>query len=1147
MRLTNRHRNGQKSRKSVLTLKIQVIQARNIDIIKKFDCSPVCFVGTNINSYAKTNKLKNSNTKWNESIKLKLPRNPNSEWLHLAMYDALPPIDQHIYNKPLYPSSMLLNSPSVSTISLNSQISSSRHGNESNTRDNISPTNTNFNREIDSTQSYSKTSNYLYIGEVSISLLDLFQNADSSTSYTFQIAPKWFTLYDKRRGKNKDLPVGDIKLGFLLESSSKHKVTFKAFNEWKSQLIGNLESRKFLHDARSSRTSVHNLKSISEDKIMNDINEGQPYTRSSNDDSLQLTSSSNSQDQINQVESVLDTDHDLISVASSIFEQNDEDEDEDGDYDDDENSDYDTSRFDLGNGNRQLEVVGDEDIDPISESEDINDELEMTELAELYQLEGAALDLRSMVTALDEYDVVYPNNKMYEPPEHKEKRNDISDVYPSYASSYKVADDEDEKATLEESRSISFDSIGNRFLHLKRRKRIGMGKKSLMPHNRHTTFHVSKKLHATGMIFIKLDKIRNLPQLRNKISRTNYFMDPFIITTFGRRVFKSSWKKHDLNPIFNEYIVFEIYPTEMDYGFHFKVIDKDSFSSNDEIAECSLTWKEMINSQATTPEWSKFELPLIMNDHLLVDNINPLLSIDVKFIPYQQLIKYFWEQSVPMQTYKENYDIIDLMMYLEQLGSFSDEDALDFFRYFGKLAWKGETLTRKQLIEGFQTWNKTANFRHVWKCPSCFRSCHPTRGTRNSKLIIENDLISHFARCTFSISHRILQPSYVSSSFASKRWFSKMLIKLTYGKYVLGSNNANILVEDRDTGIIIEEKISAHVKLGMRIIYNGKGKESKKFKSLLKSMSIRQGRKFDSPVSVKQIKPFIEFHSLDLSDCLDTEYKTFNEFFYRKLKPGSRLPESNDPRVLISPADSRCTMFSTVHQSKEIWIKGDKFSIGRLTQNHRLDMFNDKSCSLGIFRLAPQDYHRFHSPCNGKILKPIYVEGNYYTVNPMAVRSELDIFGENVRVIVPIESPEFGTILFIPIGAMMVGSIILTVEESETVVRGQELGYFKFGGSTIVIVIPSQKVILDSDLLKNSSEGIETLVKVGMSIGHTGDILELKRKRIKIDDPKQIEQIKRTISVTDENAEQLGNVPWQYHEYRKFIDENVDSSTDDIS
>ena len=98
-----------------------------------------------------------------------------------------------------------------------------------------------------------------------------------------------------------------------------------------------------------------------------------------------------------------------------------------------------------------------------------------------------------------------------------------------------------------------------------------------------------------------------------------------------------------------------------------------------------------------------------------------------------------------------------------------------------------------------------------------------------------------------------------------------------------------------------------------------------------------------------------------------------------------------------------------------------------------------------MFRLAPQDYHRFHVPVDGTIGEITAIEGQYYTVNPMAIRSALDVYGENVRVLVSIHSPIFGLVMVVCIGAMMVGSTVITVEEGQQVNRTDELGYFKFG------------------------------------------------------------------------------------------------------
>jgi len=274
---------------------------------------------------------------------------------------------------------------------------------------------------------------------------------------------------------------------------------------------------------------------------------------------------------------------------------------------------------------------------------------------------------------------------------------------------------------------------------------------------------------------------------------------------------------------------------------------------------------------------------------------------------------------------------------------------------------------------------------------------------------------------------------------------------------------------------------------------------------VLRKLSIKQGTKFDSPQLKNDIESFVKFHKLDLSQCLEPnldKYGTFNEFFYRKLKPDARPNESpNDNRVVVSPADCRCTAFATVKQATEVWVKGRNFTIAKLFNGNfnnlqETDLYKAECCSLGIFRLAPQDYHRFHSPVDGVIKNIKYIDGEYYTVNPMAIRSELDVFGENVRAIIPIETKEFGTVIMVAVGAMMVGSIVLTQNENDEVKRGDEIGYFKFGGSTILLLFNNKVFKFDSDLVNNSNTSVETLIRVGESIGHAPEIEEYKRDHI---------------------------------------------------
>lgn len=220
-------------------------------------------------------------------------------------------------------------------------------------------------------------------------------------------------------------------------------------------------------------------------------------------------------------------------------------------------------------------------------------------------------------------------------------------------------------------------------------------------------------------------------------------------------------------------------------------------------------------------------------------------------------------------------------------------------------------------------------------------------------------------------------------------------------------------------------------------------------RKLLRSLSFKQGRKFDDPASAAEIQSFINFHQLDMSEVLlpVSEFKNFNEFFYRELKPGARPCSAPDrPEIITSPADCRSVVFNTLDEAQTIWVKGREFTVERLLGDaYPQDVKRYKGGALGIFRLAPQDYHRFHIPVDGIMDEPKLIEGEYYTVNPMAIRSALDVYGENIRVIVPIDSAAHGRVMVVCVGAMMVGSTVITRKAGDKVSRAEELGYFKFG------------------------------------------------------------------------------------------------------
>jgi len=332
--------------------------------------------------------------------------------------------------------------------------------------------------------------------------------------------------------------------------------------------------------------------------------------------------------------------------------------------------------------------------------------------------------------------------------------------------------------------------------------------------------------------------------------------------------------------------------------------------------------------------------------------------------------------------------------------------------------------------------------------------------------------------------------NFVTASQAQRKWYTKIITKVSSGDYRLGANSANIIVQNRMTGQLEEEKMQVYVRLGIRLLYKGATSrmEGGRARRLLKSLSIKQGVKYDAPESALDIPTFIDFHGLNVDEILDPldSFKTFNEFFYRKLKPSARpIEQPNNPYRLISAADCRLMTFATVDDATRLWIKGREFTVARLLGEAYKDQAERYvGGALAIFRLAPQDYHRFHSPVEGRIGAMTFISGEYYTVNPQAIRSSLDVYGENVRKIVPIDSPQFGRVMAVCVGAMMVGSIKTTVQEGDYVLRWQEFGFFAFGGSTIVVLFEKDRVEWDEDLLINGRASLETLVRVGMGIGN---------------------------------------------------------------
>ncbi len=283
---------------------------------------------------------------------------------------------------------------------------------------------------------------------------------------------------------------------------------------------------------------------------------------------------------------------------------------------------------------------------------------------------------------------------------------------------------------------------------------------------------------------------------------------------------------------------------------------------------------------------------------------------------------------------------------------------------------------------------------------------------------------------------------------------------------------------DRTTGKVKIEKVPGEFWLSW-LYNNPAGKLSLNVLVKRKALSNWYGKQMDSPKSADKIHSFAKDYNIDLSIAKKQEFNSFNDFFYRKLKPSTR-PINNDSSVLISPADGKILAYSNI-DNQDFMIKSYRFKLADYLQNNRLAK-KFKGGSLLIIRLCPADYHRYHFPLSGTVTKTTNIDGNYYSVSPIAIKSKIEIFCMNKRSYTEFYNKYFENIIISEVGATMVGSIIQTYN-TNVVKKGDEKGYFKFGGSTVVLIFKKGKLKIDTDIINNTNKGLETEIRMGEKIG----------------------------------------------------------------
>jgi phosphatidylserine decarboxylase len=243
------------------------------------------------------------------------------------------------------------------------------------------------------------------------------------------------------------------------------------------------------------------------------------------------------------------------------------------------------------------------------------------------------------------------------------------------------------------------------------------------------------------------------------------------------------------------------------------------------------------------------------------------------------------------------------------------------------------------------------------------------------------------------------------------------------------------------------------------------------------------GRRMKERSSDVLIIKFIGDYGINVSEFVKSpfDFKTFNEFFHRALKPESR-PISPGAGTAVFPADGRHLAFPDVDRADGFYVKGAKFTLEGLLGDAEL-AGPLSGGSMLISRLCPSDYHRFHFPVAGIPGNPRLVKGKLYSVSPIALRRNILYLVRNKRFVTLVESTMFGTVAMVEVGATNVGSIVQSFVPGRPVLKGEEKGMFAFGGSCVITVFARSRIVFDADIVRQSASCIETYARMGDRLG----------------------------------------------------------------
>jgi len=238
----------------------------------------------------------------------------------------------------------------------------------------------------------------------------------------------------------------------------------------------------------------------------------------------------------------------------------------------------------------------------------------------------------------------------------------------------------------------------------------------------------------------------------------------------------------------------------------------------------------------------------------------------------------------------------------------------------------------------------------------------------------------------------------------------------------------------------------------------------------------------NSACSKRNILPFIQKYHINMDEFIEPSdgFKSFNDFFCRQIKNESRVIDK-DENTVIAPADSKLLVIQNLSQTSSFFVKNENFNLVKFFDCSLLAQ-QFEGGTMMIFRLAPPDYHRFHFPIDCTPTKMKVTGSCYESVNPISFKSGVQPLTKNIRHFYLLETEKFDNVAMIPVGAMFVSHIVKTFTPDKKYSKGDEAGYFEFGGSTVVLMFKKDTISLLPNFIQHSEEGFETEVKMGQVV-----------------------------------------------------------------